>query len=66
MCPDPAACVYIFAVRNQYGAARAISLMVSAKFDDPGDVELEKSYKNIVQQGQYIPHKISTNVNPQI
>ena len=65
-CSDPSSCVYIFAVRNQYGDSRPISLMVNAKFENPGDVELEKSYKNEVSQGQYIPHKISPDVNSKI
>ena len=40
--------------------------MVAAKFEDPGEVELEKIYHNVVTQGQYIPHKISQTLNSKI
>jgi mannitol/fructose-specific phosphotransferase system IIA component (Ntr-type) len=40
--------------------------MVHGKFDNPGDVLLEKQYKNFISQGQFIPHRISPDVNSKI
>lgn len=48
-CPDPTSCIYLFAVRNEAGESRGVSILVSADFFDPGDVQLEKRYKNVIQ-----------------
>lgn len=37
-----------------------------AQFQEPGDVKLDKTYKNQIQQGQHIPHRISPAANPTI
>ena len=66
VCPDPSSCIYLFAVRNEDGESRGVSILVSADFFDPGDVQLEKRYKNVIKQGQSIPHEISPLTNSKI
>ena len=39
-------------------------MMIQLEFYDPGNVVLEKRYKNIVQYGEYIRHEISEYSNP--
>lgn len=57
---------YIFVVANWQGTGRSVSLLVNAEFDDPGDVQLQKRYKNVVKQGQFLPYEISATVNQDI
>jgi len=65
-CTDPSSCYYVFVVQNADGVGRAVSLMVRAEFEDPGDVLLRKSYKNVVKNGQFVPHEISPTTNADI
>ena len=65
VCPDPSSCIYMIVVRNEDSESRSVSLLVSADFDDPGDVQLEKRYKNVIKQGQSIPYE-SPRTNPKI
>jgi hypothetical protein len=59
-------CTYMVVVKNSDGTPRAVSLLIQATFNDPGDVELDKQYKNIIRAGQYVPHEINPATNPKI
>lgn len=48
-CPDPNNCIYLIVVKNQHSRGRSVSLMVSAEFNDPGDVLLHKDYQNVIR-----------------
>jgi hypothetical protein len=39
----------VFAVRNRDSDSRSVALRVGAEFDDPGDIELVKVYRNVIK-----------------
>ena len=47
-CADPNSCTYTFLVSNSHWEGRALGLLLRTEFDEPGDVVLEKTYKNII------------------
>jgi len=64
-CPDAASCTYMFLVSNSHWEGRPLSLLVRTELNDPGDVVLEKTYKNVIKQGHYVPHRIAVSANPE-
>ena len=41
-----------------------MSVKLDFEYYDPGNVDLEKSYKNTINYGQFIRHEISPKTNP--
>lgn len=65
VCPDVKYCYYQFAVSNKDNSkTQVFSMRIEYEFFDPGNVDLEKRYKNVIQHGQFIRHEISPKTNP--
>jgi hypothetical protein len=64
-CTNKDKCYYMFSISNGgIWESSVYSMMIQLEFYDPGNVVLEKRYKNIVQYGEYIRHEISELSNP--
>jgi hypothetical protein len=65
LCENKEKCYYMFSVSNKNGSRdRIYSMRVELEFYDPGNIDLEKSYQNVVNHGQFIRHEISPYNNP--
>jgi hypothetical protein len=65
LCENVAYCYYQFAISNKdNNNIKIFSMRIELEFFDPGNVDLDKRYKNIVQHGQYIRSEISPKTNP--
>lgn len=65
VCVDVQYCYYQFAISNKDNIYLQIfSMRIEMEFYDPGNVDLQKSYKNLIQHGQFIRHEISPKTNP--
>lgn len=65
VCENVQFCYYIFSVSNKGSDnSHIISMRIEMEYYDPGNVDLEKRYKNIVQHGQFIRNEISPKTNP--
>ena len=55
MCVNVANCYYQFAISNKdNNNIQIFSMRIEMEYYDPGNVDLEKRYKNIVKHGQFI------------
>ena len=68
LCPggDTANCGYIFSITNQLNKWSTVSFRVASKFQDPGDVELKKTYANELNEGQYFFYELNPATNSEI
>lgn len=53
-------CTYMFSIQNTAGENLVTSIYVEAELFNPGDIDLKRSYANIVKQGQSIHYELNT------
>ena len=60
-------CTYLISIKNVKNEHVTVNRRITSKFYDPGDVKLDKKYRNIVSMGDFVTYEINpfTNIDIQ-